>query len=71
MQCLKILLKLENNPETNVQQHLPILAKIDQNRAKIALFRLETRINCYLNSEIWANQLILKSLHNLNYGKYQ
>ena len=70
MQCLKILLKLENNTETNVQ-HLPMLAMIDQNRAKIALFRLETRINCYLNSEIWANQLILKSLHNLNYGKYQ
>ena len=44
---------------------MPILAEIDQNRAKVALFCLEIKINCYSNSRFWQGYYFLSSYAQL------
>ena len=51
-----------------IPQNLPNLAEIDENRAKIALFCLEIKINLYLKPEIWQNQLFKTVTYYLHYG---
>ena len=41
---------------------MPILAEIDLNRAKTVIFCLEIKINMYLKTKIWQNQLFKPSL---------
>ena len=55
-------------------KNVPNLAKIDQNRANVVFFCLETRINCYLYiciPSFCQTGNLLKFINYSNYGKFK